>query len=363
MEVCKKITQINFSGNIIPVSWFKYIRKGKRNNPDFVAIFILSDIIYWYRLIEIRDETTGQIIGYRKKFKHDKLQKSYESYAKLLGVPKKTVKESFKLLESLGLITIEFRTIDEEGLKLSNVMFVEPNPEKIKEITYPIEDIPLSQKEAEVYPKKGRGSIPNWDRGGSQIGIEVLPKLDNTNTENTTKITTENTNNILFGASSSQQSEYSQDFQDNKHEEFSLPLREGSEFIVTEEYIQELSQAFVNVDVKQELKKMRAWLEANPARRKTQRRIKRFIVNWLSKCSNNNSTSSDGNSDGSDSSNNDLDLSKIKCENFFEKWRAEIQKKHPVPIPYDPSIPVPVYAKKLAEHLKNKLKKIEKYSY
>ena len=37
------------------------------------------------------------------------------------------------------------------------------------------------------------------------------------------------------------------------------------------------------VDILQELRKMKGWLDSNPAKRKTQRGIKRFINGWLAR--------------------------------------------------------------------------------
>jgi len=62
-----------------------------------------------------------------------------------------------------------------------------------------------------------------------------------------------------------------------------LPLNDGSQFPVPQELLSEWSSLFPAVQVMQELRNMRAWLDANPTRRKTKSGIKRFIVGWLSK--------------------------------------------------------------------------------
>ncbi len=46
-------------------------------------------------------------------------------------------------------------------------------------------------------------------------------------------------------------------------------------------------ESYPNVDVKQELRAIRAWLDANPAKRKTSGGMKRFVNSWLSKAQNN----------------------------------------------------------------------------
>lgn len=47
--------------------------------------------------------------------------------------------------------------------------------------------------------------------------------------------------------------------------------------------VDEWQTLYPGVDIMQQLRNMRGWLEANPTRRKTKRGIKRFIVNWLGK--------------------------------------------------------------------------------
>ncbi len=73
----KTIGTINFEGNIIPIEWLTHIRL-PNNKPDLISIFLLSDIVYWYRPTTLRDEISGKITGYKKKFKSDLLQKGYK---------------------------------------------------------------------------------------------------------------------------------------------------------------------------------------------------------------------------------------------------------------------------------------------
>jgi len=62
-----------------------------------------------------------------------------------------------------------------------------------------------------------------------------------------------------------------------------LPLADGSEHGVAPQQIVEWTAAFPAVDVLGELLRMRAWLDANRAQRKTRRGIDRFIVSWLAR--------------------------------------------------------------------------------
>lgn len=62
-----------------------------------------------------------------------------------------------------------------------------------------------------------------------------------------------------------------------------LPLNDGSEHQVTDEDVAEYSKLYPAVDVMQQLRNMRGWLDSNPSRRKTSRGIKAFITTWLKK--------------------------------------------------------------------------------
>jgi len=62
-----------------------------------------------------------------------------------------------------------------------------------------------------------------------------------------------------------------------------LPLNDKSFYDVPLDKIALWKDTYPAVDVVQELKKMVAWLDSNPIKRKTRRGIDRFINNWLSR--------------------------------------------------------------------------------
>lgn len=62
-----------------------------------------------------------------------------------------------------------------------------------------------------------------------------------------------------------------------------LPLNDGTEYPVLQEQCHEWAGLYPAVDVIQQLRQMRAWLIANPRKKKTKSGINRFIVAWLSK--------------------------------------------------------------------------------
>lgn len=63
----------------------------------------------------------------------------------------------------------------------------------------------------------------------------------------------------------------------------SLTLNDRSEFWIYGDQVEQWSELFPAVDVMQELRKMKSWLDSNTSRRKTKRGILRFVNGWLSK--------------------------------------------------------------------------------
>ena len=62
-----------------------------------------------------------------------------------------------------------------------------------------------------------------------------------------------------------------------------LALNDKTLYPITQRDIDEWSSLYLAVDILQELRKMRGWLDANPTKRKTSRGIKRFITSWLAR--------------------------------------------------------------------------------
>lgn len=62
----------------------------------------------------------------------------------------------------------------------------------------------------------------------------------------------------------------------------SLLLKDGNEFQISPDMMAEFRAAYPTINIVNEIAKMRAWLVANPDKRKTDRGTPRFINNWLS---------------------------------------------------------------------------------
>jgi hypothetical protein len=164
------MNEIHFAGNVTPAKWYKHL-KYDSGKPNLNAIIILAEIVYWYRPSEVRDEETGQLLGYKKKFKADKLQRSHKSFSDQFGLTKKQVRDALTFLEDKGLITKELRNINTQGLSLSNVLFIGIVPARIKAITL------------EVTPMTSKSHPPN-------IEVTPSPPESQTYTKTTTGITT-----------------------------------------------------------------------------------------------------------------------------------------------------------------------------
>lgn len=155
------IGTLHLSGNVVPQIWYKTITK-ETGKPYLLAITLLADIVYWYRPTEVRDERSGQIIGWRKKFKGDLLQKTYQQYADLFGESKRTVKAALDRLENLGVIKKEFRDVEcENGITLYNLMYISLDVDVLAKMTYPeIEGNDCSLQDSVTPPTKNCTTPP-----------------------------------------------------------------------------------------------------------------------------------------------------------------------------------------------------------
>ncbi|MBE1554787.1 hypothetical protein [Sporosarcina limicola] len=170
-ESVRIIGEMNFEGNIIPHEWYKHIRF-KNGKVDINAIIILSEIVYWHRPTLVKDESSGQVLGYKKRFNADLLQSSYDSFAEQFGFTKRQASDAIKRLEDFGLLEREFRNIFVNGMAISNVLYIKLNAHEVVDIT---------RKSDPYHVVTSEGALPN-------VTPKTLERL--TYTESTTKITT-----------------------------------------------------------------------------------------------------------------------------------------------------------------------------
>lgn len=181
--IVDRMASIQISGNVIPQSWYKTITKDT-GKPYLAAIVILSDIVYWYRPVEVRDEDSGRTVSMRKKFKSDLLQRSYAQLAEQLGISKRDATNAVVALEKLGVVKRHFRKIEVGGMLMNNVLFIELVPDVLESITFGTE------------VSNGFGDTYHSNKGQVSLKFETGPtQKSETNTKTTKETTTKTSKN------------------------------------------------------------------------------------------------------------------------------------------------------------------------
>ena len=166
-DIVDEISKMNFTGNVIPLTWFKTML-GDTGKPMLLAIDLLADIVYWYRPTEVRDEDTGELIGFQKRFKSDFLQRSYRQIEQRFGVTRKQARCAIDYLCSIGVIKKHLRNeMTSMGMPLHNNMYLELIPKILKELTYPQtdDDVPLREPRCAIGDTR---VVPSGAEGGTQ---------------------------------------------------------------------------------------------------------------------------------------------------------------------------------------------------
>ena len=153
------------TGNVVPATWYKTITTAS-GKADLAAINILADVLYWYRPREVRDEFTGDVVAYQKRFSADYLQRSYEQLSEHFGISKRQAKDAVVRLEELGAVRRIFRNVECATGVMGNVMFIAIDPARIFELTYP----ELAEEEAMDPMTKNRHS---YDGDGAGEGTPM----------------------------------------------------------------------------------------------------------------------------------------------------------------------------------------------
>ncbi|MBQ0005501.1 MAG: hypothetical protein KBS68_06555 [Clostridiales bacterium] len=185
-------------------SWFKEITF-EGGKPDFLAILILADCVYWHRPTEIKDEN-GMITGYKRKFSGRYLQRNYEQLEIAYNASRKQVKRAVDNLVDIGVIQKEFRTLKRNGKVIAtNVMYLTVVPEKLQKITYEVDPYGLNapiEIEGDPYLEGTTLITPmdysdDFEVKGVEPEMNILPSVEvQTNTNNTTEIKTNNSSSL-----------------------------------------------------------------------------------------------------------------------------------------------------------------------
>lgn len=179
-KIVDAVGQISITGNVTPQSWYKTITRPS-GKPYLEAITILSDIVFWYRPSEVRDERTGEVVAHRKRFRADFLQRNYADISEQFGISKREATNAVVALERLGVIKRHLRTIDVHGTKMSNVLFLELVPSALRALTFGEVIAPTFESDSSHLQK---GEV-------SPLEVIAPTSRSETNTENTTENTTE----------------------------------------------------------------------------------------------------------------------------------------------------------------------------
>ena len=184
-QTVDELGQLNISGNITPQIWYKTILT-EAGKPYYLAISILSDIVYWYRPTEVRDEASGHVIGWKKRFRDDLLQRNYEKFAEMYGESKKTIVRAIVTLENMGIIKRVFRTIElQGGIVLNNVLYIDLDVRALYAITYPDKaDVDKSDERVST-----ELTTPT-DKSGERVRTDVTTPMDKSGERVWTNVTT-----------------------------------------------------------------------------------------------------------------------------------------------------------------------------
>lgn len=134
--VVDRMFGFDITGNVIPHSWYKTI-VNKDGKPMANAILVLAEIVYWYRPTVERDPQDSKKITIKKRFHGDVLQMGYGQLEEKFNLTHYQLRSAIAVLENLGVIRRDFRSLTVRGIKLSNVMYIELDPDRLYELTYP----------------------------------------------------------------------------------------------------------------------------------------------------------------------------------------------------------------------------------
>lgn len=98
-------------------------------------------------------------------------------------------------------------------------------------------------------------------------------------------------NNILPEQAGQQKQEQQKLENDNKDfeqlyqgaREYHMPLKDGSDYVVTENDVKKFEQLYPDLDIHAEMRKIYAWLINNTQKRKTKRGMPKFLNGWINR--------------------------------------------------------------------------------
>lgn len=192
------------------------------------------------------------------------------------------VKMTVMYLQKCGLLQVDEQEQELELLKISEMVGSETNKAELmrqkrrKERLAQTKITTSSSNNVTQSSNNVTKTLPNVTKRYTDIDIDIDKEIDKDN--NITRI---NTRNII--AQSDKKIITHEPKREKENIFIKIPLINGEEYPIGQELVEEYKKLYLNVDVEQELRKMKAWIISNPQKRKTKRGILRFVNNWLSK--------------------------------------------------------------------------------
>lgn len=182
----------------------------------------------------------------------DEYYPGVETITKELGITKDTFYKHVNVLVAAGIV--------EKKQEVVNGRF----GKTFYKLKHKVEIIGLSEKEKSSFP---------CSKNEDTDKPETAHKETNNNNINNNSINNNNNNTICPEP----------DKPTPNPSGIEIPLNDKSKYDVPLEDIALWEETYPAVDVKGELKRMIAWLDSNPTKRKTRRGVKKFINGWLAR--------------------------------------------------------------------------------
>ena len=121
---------------------------------------------------------------------------------------------------------------------------------------------------------------------GYNMDTECIPSIGKS------KVSIGKSNNNILPEQARQQKQEQQKLEnDNKDfeqlyqgaREYHMPLKDGSDYVVTENDVERFEQLYPDLDIHAEMRKIYAWLINNTQKRKTKRGMPKFLNGWINR--------------------------------------------------------------------------------
>lgn len=116
---------------------------------------------------------------------------------------------------------------------------------------------------------------------GYNMDTECIPSIGKS------KVSIGKSNNNILPEHSGQQKQEN-DSQDSKQlyqgaREYHMPLKDGSDYVVTENDVKEFERLYPGIDIDAQMRKALAWLTNNKQKQKTKRGMPQFLNGWINR--------------------------------------------------------------------------------